>query len=112
VALEADLSEHLAEAAFRLLAPAVFLEERPADVVVDRPVRPAPREPILLPAEAAGLELRDDLAALLAPAGDDVQRPAERVAPEGRGRSADQLDALGLVEREQVEVHLFDRRFV
>src|SRR3989442_9258514 len=55
---------------------------------------------------------RSDLASLAAPARDEIDGAAERVAPEqGRG-AADDLDSLDVVEWNQVEIHLVDGRLV
>src|SRR5205814_1334876 len=80
--VQAELGEELAQAHARLLAPAVLLEERAADVVVERSGGPAQAQPVLLTPEAAGLDLRRELARFRAAPRDDVDGAPQRVASE------------------------------
>ena len=111
--LEAELREELFDPRRRDVSPAVLPEEGAADVVVEGRRRAAHSEAVLLAPEAAALHLRHDLVRRRSPtARDDVDGAAEGVAAEHRCRTADHLDPLDVVERQQVVVDLFDSRLV
>src|SRR5205823_5753898 len=80
--------------------------------VVQRSRRAAEAETVVAAAEAPGGDLGDDLADLLAPACDHVDRPAQRVPPEEDRRAADDVDSLDVLEGDQIEVHLLHGRLV
>src|SRR5207302_5650840 len=107
-----DPREEPPHAARRGVAPALFGEERPGDVVVERPLGATEPQTILLPAEATPLGLRHDLTHLGTAPGDDVEDSAERVAAENGAGAAKQLDAFDVVERQQIEVDLLHGRLV
>src|SRR2546428_7329988 len=78
--------------------------------VVQRSPRAGGAETVVAAAEAPGGDLGDDLADLLAPACDHVDRPAQRVPPEEDRRAADDVDSLDVLEGDQIEVHLLHGR--
>ena len=95
-----------------LVPPAIFPRIRPCDVVVDRSLGAANLRPVLLQAEASPRELGHDREGRAPTPRDDVQCSPQRVPPiEDRG-SADDLDALEVVEWDEVEVDFFDRRLI
>src|SRR5207247_933920 len=106
------LREDLAEPNGRLITPAVLCDQAARDVVVERRHGAAEPEPKFPVAETSTFHLRHELAALLTSPRDDVERAAERVPAEERGRPANDLDPLDVVERDQIEVDLFDGRLV
>src|SRR3989442_4359662 len=98
---EAELAEGARDAGRARVAIAVVQQLGQRRGVVERPRGAAGPEAILLPAEAAHPDRRHDLASLAAPARDEIDGAAERVAPEqGRG-AADDLDSLDVVEWNQ-----------
>ncbi len=62
--------------------------------------------------EAAAGQLNLGLVVATAATGDDVESPCQRVAAEGSDGSADHIDPLHVVQRDEVEVHLRRIRLV
>src|SRR5713226_4030400 len=88
----AQLGESPREPRGREVPVSVLLKVGERDVVVEWAGLSAGPEPVALPAEAAGLQLGDDLARGLAPAGDDVDGSPEGVPAEQHRGTADHLD--------------------
>ena len=101
-----QLAVQLRQARARDVAPAVRAEIAARNVVVEGPDHPPGLSPGLPPAEAASGQLDLGLAARATAARDYVQRAGEGVSTEGTGGSADHLDPLDVVQRDQVEVDL------
>src|SRR5439155_1438002 len=101
---EAELAEGARDAGRARVAVSVVQQLGQRRGVVERPRGAAGPEAVLLPAEATHRDRRNDLTSVATPARDEIDGAAERVAPEqGRG-AADHLDALDVVEWNQVEI--------
>src|SRR4029453_14280313 len=92
--------------------PAIFPGVRPGDIVVNRSLGAANVRPVLLKAEASPRELGHDCEGRAPTPRDDVHCGPQRVPSiEDRGPT-DDLDALKVVEWDEVEVDFFDRRLI
>jgi hypothetical protein len=95
------------------LDPVALLGEAAGrQVAVERPEGPGHAGVGLAVPPAGGLQLSLGLQVVAAAAGDDVDGASEGVAPEDRARAADDLDALDLGQRDEIEVDLLRGRLV
>ena len=83
-----------------------------AEVVVERAGGPPEAQEVVLPAEASSRDVRHQLESLLPPPRRDGDGRAERIAAEQHRCSPDHLHGLGIVQRDEVEVHLLHGRLV